>query len=128
MRYAGIVTRALALVVDAAVANVIALVVTAAVALLGSLFDSNLNFDLLGGLLAGFGWIIWVALYFSVFWTVTGQTPGDRLLRDPGGQRSWRHDQLAERAPALRRAPALCAAGVSRVPAGAVRPAPTRPS
>ncbi len=80
MRYAGVVTRALALLVDAALVNAIAVVITAAVALIGSLFDSNLNFDLLGGLLAGFGWIIWVALYFSVFWTVTGQTPGNRVL------------------------------------------------
>lgn len=49
MRYAGVVTWALALLVDAALVNVIAVVVTAAVALIGSLFDSNLKFDFLGG-------------------------------------------------------------------------------
>ena len=94
MRYAGVVTRAMALLVDAAVANVIAVVVTAAASLVGSLFNNDVKLDLLGGLLAGFGWIIWVALYFSVFWTVTGQTPGDRLLGIQvvsvrGGTISW---------------------------------------
>jgi uncharacterized RDD family membrane protein YckC len=80
VRYAGIVTRGLALVVDAAVINVIAVIVAAAVTLVGSLFNSDLHLDVVGGLLAGAGWILWVAFYFGLFWTVTGQTPGNRLF------------------------------------------------
>jgi uncharacterized RDD family membrane protein YckC len=79
--YAGLVTRAVALLIDAAVINVIALVVGAAVNLLVSALGGSGSVDLLGALAGGFAWVLWSGAYFVTFWTVTGQTPGDRLMR-----------------------------------------------
>jgi uncharacterized RDD family membrane protein YckC len=80
MIYAGIVTRAVALAIDALVVNVIAVIVGAAVELIASLFGGDLSLGLGGALAAGAGWILWVTAYFTFFWTVTGQTPGNRVL------------------------------------------------
>jgi uncharacterized RDD family membrane protein YckC len=77
--YAGLVTRALALIVDAVVINVIAAVTGAVLGLIGSLLgvgDLGIVAAVTGGLL----WLGWTALYFTAFWVVTGQTPGARLL------------------------------------------------
>jgi uncharacterized RDD family membrane protein YckC len=77
--YAGLVTRAIALIVDAIVINVIALIAGAVIALIGSLLgvgDLGIAAALTGGVL----WLGWTGLYFIVFWMVTGQTPGARLL------------------------------------------------
>ena len=35
---------------------------------------------MLGGALAGGGWLIVVAAYFAAFWSTTGQTPGMHLV------------------------------------------------
>jgi uncharacterized RDD family membrane protein YckC len=80
MSYAGIVTRGVALVIDAAIVNLIAIIAGAAVSLVASLFGSGLNLDLGGALAACAAWLILVGLYFTTFWVVTGQTPGDRVL------------------------------------------------
>jgi uncharacterized RDD family membrane protein YckC len=80
MSYAGIVTRAVALVIDAALVNVIAIITGAALNLVAGLFGSDINFDLGGALVAGAAWLLWVGAYFTSFWVVTGQTPGDRVL------------------------------------------------
>ena len=77
--YAGLVSRALALMVDAAVINVIAVITGAVVALIGSLLGVGRP-GIVAALTGGFLWLGWTALYFIVFWTVTGQTPGARLL------------------------------------------------
>lgn len=77
--YAGLVTRAIALLVDAVVINVIAAIVGAVIGLIGSLLgvdDLGIAAALTGGVL----WLGWTGLYFIAFWMVTGQTPGDRLL------------------------------------------------
>jgi uncharacterized RDD family membrane protein YckC len=78
--YAGIVTRGVALVVDAALVNLFAIIGGAAVNLIATLFGNDINFDLGGALLAAGLWVLWVGFYFSTFWAVTGQTPGDSLL------------------------------------------------
>lgn len=80
MTYAGIVTRAVALVIDAALVNLIAIITGAAVNLVADLFGVNINFDVGGALVAGFLWLLLVGGYFIIFWDVTGQTPGDRVL------------------------------------------------
>ena len=77
--YAGLVTRAIALLVDAVVIDVVVVVVGAAVALIGSLFGVGQP-GVVAALTGGFLWLGWTALYFVVFWTVGGQTPGARLL------------------------------------------------
>jgi uncharacterized RDD family membrane protein YckC len=77
--YAGLVTRALALIVDAVVINVIALITGAVIALIGSLLGVG-NLGIAAALTGGFVWLGWTGLYFIVFWMATGQTPGARLL------------------------------------------------
>jgi uncharacterized RDD family membrane protein YckC len=78
--FAGVVTRGVALVVDAALAQAVYLVVAASVGLVLGLAD-QLHSGWLTGSLAGGGWLLVVALYFVGFWSATGQTPGMRLLR-----------------------------------------------
>jgi len=79
-RYAGLVTRAVALLVDALVIDVIALLVGGAVNLILSVFgiSGQINFGL--ALAGGTAWLLWSGAYFVTFWTLTGQTPGARLM------------------------------------------------
>jgi uncharacterized RDD family membrane protein YckC len=77
--YAGLVTRALALLVDALVIDVIAVITGAVIALIGSLLGVG-NLGIAAALTGGFLWLAWTGLYFILFWTVTGETPGARLL------------------------------------------------
>jgi uncharacterized RDD family membrane protein YckC len=78
--YAGLVTRAVALVVDAAVIDVLALLAGGAVTLIASLFGHRGSLSLGAAVLGGFAWVLWAGLYFVTFWSLTGQTPGDRML------------------------------------------------
>ena len=79
--YVGLVTRAIAFTIDAALVNVIAIIVAVAVGLALSILsipDSLVPvFAAVGGAL----WLIWAVAYFATFWSTTGQTPGNRLLR-----------------------------------------------
>jgi uncharacterized RDD family membrane protein YckC len=77
--FAGVTTRGLALVVDAALAQVAYLVLAASVALVLGL-AGDLRGGWLTGSLAGGGWLLVVAAYFAGFWSITGQSPGARLL------------------------------------------------
>jgi uncharacterized RDD family membrane protein YckC len=78
--FGGVATRGVALVVDAALAQAAYLVVAASAGLVLGL-AGELHSGWLAGSLAGGGWLLVVALYFVGFWSVTGQTPGMRLLR-----------------------------------------------
>lgn len=78
--YAGIATRAVALAIDAALANGIVLVGGGVLALVGSLVG-DMQLDTLGKLLAAGAWLVVVCSYFVLFWATTGQTPGMRLMQ-----------------------------------------------
>lgn len=78
--YAGLVTRAVALGLDALVINGIAVITGALVNLIASFFGHEGHISPIAALLGGAVWIAWSALYFTIFWAVTGQTPGDRLM------------------------------------------------
>jgi uncharacterized RDD family membrane protein YckC len=78
--YAGIATRAVALAIDAALANGIVLVGGGVLALVGSLV-SDVQLDTLGKVLATGAWLVVVCSYFVLFWSTTGQTPGMRLMQ-----------------------------------------------
>lgn len=78
--FAGVATRGLALVVDAALAQLGFLLATASVGLVFALVG-DLRPGWLTGLLAGGGWLLVVGAYFVGFWSVTGQTPGLWLMR-----------------------------------------------
>jgi uncharacterized RDD family membrane protein YckC len=77
--YAGLVTRTIALAVDAIVINVVAAITGAVIGLIGSLLGAGKP-GIAAALTGGIVWLGWTALYFIVFWTITGQTPGARLL------------------------------------------------
>jgi uncharacterized RDD family membrane protein YckC len=85
--YAGIVTRAVAFVVDLLLAQIVTITAGLVTALVGTLVD--VAFDTFAQALAAAGWSLLVGGYFIFFWTVTGQTPGMRLMRlrvtDAGG-------------------------------------------
>ena len=78
--YEGLVTRAIAFAVDAAIIDLIALVVGVGLGLALSILSisDNLRTVLLACGAAAF--VVWTVAYFAVFWSTTGQTPGNRLM------------------------------------------------
>jgi uncharacterized RDD family membrane protein YckC len=80
--YAGLVTRLVAFVIDAAIVNAVAFVVGAAASLALSLFGVSLD-ELpapVGVAVGAGGWLLLTAAYFAGSWTLTGQTTGMRLM------------------------------------------------
>jgi uncharacterized RDD family membrane protein YckC len=78
--YAGVVTRAVALVIDAALANISVLAGAGVLSLVVSLVG-ELRPEWLVNLLAAAAWALLVGAYFVLFWAVAGQTPGMRAMR-----------------------------------------------
>jgi uncharacterized RDD family membrane protein YckC len=79
--YVGLVTRAIAFAVDAAVVQLVAIAVAGTMALILSVVSLP---DELDGVLVVVGsvtYALWLVGYFVVFWSSTGQTPGNRLLQ-----------------------------------------------
>jgi uncharacterized RDD family membrane protein YckC len=80
--YAGVVTRTLALALDALALNLGIALVTAIVGLALSVFGERATDpDAAAVLGAGCAWLLVAGAYFAGFWTLTGQTPGMRVLR-----------------------------------------------
>jgi uncharacterized RDD family membrane protein YckC len=77
--YAGIATRAVALAVDAALAQLIVFTGGAVLGLVASLVG-GIELDTTGKLLAAAAWVTVVGAYFVLFWATAGQTPGMRLM------------------------------------------------
>jgi uncharacterized RDD family membrane protein YckC len=80
-RYEGLVTRAIAFALDAAVINGLGIAVAGVVALalsVLSLPDALESVLLAGGAVL---FVVWSIGYFVVFWSTTGQTPGSRAMR-----------------------------------------------
>ena len=86
--YGGVVTRALALTVDALLIVVVFTAISGFVALISSLVGTLRPAWLVGSLL-GAGWVLVGGAYFMLFWSAAGRTPGMQLLRVrvrvPGG-------------------------------------------
>jgi uncharacterized RDD family membrane protein YckC len=78
--HAGIATRALALAVDAGVSTVLFMAAVGVSSLVASLVGS-LRPAWLAGALVSSGFFILAGIYFVLFWSAAGQTPGMRLLR-----------------------------------------------
>lgn len=87
--YAGLVTRAIAFAVDAALIDAAALVVAAIVALALSVLHLPTGVVHVAEAIGGAAFALWTIGYFVTFWATTGQTPGNRLMeirvRDAGG-------------------------------------------
>jgi uncharacterized RDD family membrane protein YckC len=81
VRYVGLVTRAIAFAIDAAIINVAATVVAFGVALIVSIlhFPHTLRTIIIA--IGGGVYILWIVGYFVGFWSTTGQTPGNRIMR-----------------------------------------------
>jgi uncharacterized RDD family membrane protein YckC len=80
--YAGLVTRVIALALDALLIDAAALLVTGAVLVVISVFSvsgkhSHPVLVVAGSVL----FVVWVISYFAVFWTTTGQTVGNRVMQ-----------------------------------------------
>jgi hypothetical protein len=87
-RYPGLVTRALAFALDAAVVNGCALVIGVVVGLGLSILHLPERADVVIAAVMGGLWVIWTVGYFAFFWSTTGQTPGNRVCASassPGG-------------------------------------------
>jgi uncharacterized RDD family membrane protein YckC len=79
VRYAGIATRALALAIDVAIAQVIVLTGAAVLGLVASLVG-ELHLGPTGRWLAAAVWALLIATYFVTFWSAAGQTPAMRMM------------------------------------------------
>jgi uncharacterized RDD family membrane protein YckC len=79
--YIGLVTRAIAFALDAAVINLIAIVVAVAVGLALSVLSVPDAVSIVAIVTGGVAYVAWTIGYFVTFWSTTGQTPGSRLLR-----------------------------------------------
>jgi uncharacterized RDD family membrane protein YckC len=79
--YIGLITRAIAFAIDAGVINVVAAIVAAGAALIISLLHLPKAFHTAIAVVAAAAWALWAIGYFVAFWTLTGQTPGARVMR-----------------------------------------------
>jgi uncharacterized RDD family membrane protein YckC len=79
--YAGLVTRAIAFAVDAAIVNLTGVAVGVVVGLALSILDTPAKVDSLLLAVGGGLFVIWTIAYFVVLWSTTGQTPGNRVMR-----------------------------------------------
>jgi uncharacterized RDD family membrane protein YckC len=80
VEFGGFATRGVALVIDAALAQLAFVVTASSIALVVAL-AGGLAPGWVGASLGGAGWFLATAVYFVAFWSATGQTPGMRALR-----------------------------------------------
>jgi uncharacterized RDD family membrane protein YckC len=96
---AGIVTRTIAFAIDAALIDAAAVAVGAVVALVFSVLPVSHELRTIVAAVGAAVFVIWGIVYFTVFWTTTGQTPGNRVMhirlaRSDGSQLKPRHALL----------------------------------
>lgn len=80
-QYEGLVTRAIAFALDAAIVNLVALVVGVGVGLALSILTIHESLKVVLVACGGVAFVLWTVGYFVVFWSTTGQTPGNRLMQ-----------------------------------------------
>jgi len=78
--FGGFASRGVALVVDGLLAQAVFIVLAASVGIVLGL-AGGLRPGWFEGGLAGGGWLLVVAVYFSAFWSNSGETPGMRLMK-----------------------------------------------
>jgi uncharacterized RDD family membrane protein YckC len=78
--YVGLVTRAIAFALDAAIINLVAILTSAVVALTFSVVSIPEELRTLAVAAGGTLYFVWVVGYFVAFWSTTGQTPGSRVF------------------------------------------------
>jgi uncharacterized RDD family membrane protein YckC len=79
--HVGLVTRAIAFTVDAALIILVAIVVGVGVSLILSRFHFAKGLHTVLVAIGAVACILWSLGYFVTFWSTTGQTPGARLMQ-----------------------------------------------
>jgi uncharacterized RDD family membrane protein YckC len=79
--YAGLATRTLAFALDALIIDAVVLFVGAVVALCLSLLDIPSEIRTVLAAIGAAVALVWGVAYFVFFWSATGQTPGNRVMR-----------------------------------------------
>jgi uncharacterized RDD family membrane protein YckC len=80
--YAGFATRAVGLIIDVVIIDVVTILGTAIAALvLGTILPSHDSLSVGAALTAGVVWFVSVGGYFVGFWALLGRTPGMRFMR-----------------------------------------------
>ncbi len=79
--YTGLVTRAIALAVDALIIHVVALVTGTVVGLVVTALHVPDTVDTIIKAVGGAAYLVWAASYFVFFWSTTGQTTGALVMR-----------------------------------------------
>ncbi len=77
----GLVTRVISWVVDALLINLVAIITGLGAELIVSVFPITKNLKPVFLAVAGVVYVVWTAGYFVVFWSMSGQTPGSRLMK-----------------------------------------------
>ena len=89
--YVGLVTRGISWAVDALLINLVAIITGLGAELIASIFPITKNLKPFFLAIAAGVYVVWAAAYFVVFWSMSGQTPGSRLMQvrlvSPGGGR-----------------------------------------
>jgi uncharacterized RDD family membrane protein YckC len=80
LSYVGIVTRAIAFAIDAAVIQIVAIAVAGTFALILSVVSLPDDLDGVIVVAGSVAYGLWLVGYFVVLWSATGQTLGSRLL------------------------------------------------
>jgi uncharacterized RDD family membrane protein YckC len=80
-RYIGLATRTIAFLLDLAAIYVVAVVVGAGIGLVLSLFKISDHAKSVLAVIGAVLFVLWAIAYFVGFWSATGETPGDRLMR-----------------------------------------------
>jgi uncharacterized RDD family membrane protein YckC len=87
--YVGLVTRGISWAVDALLINFAAIIAGLGAELIASIFPITKDLKPVLLAIAGVAYVVWTAAYFVVFWSISGQTPGSRLMQvrlvTPGG-------------------------------------------
>src|SRR3954447_8342202 len=79
--YVGLVTRAIAFGLDAALINGVAILTAALAVLTLSVVDVPKALDTFAVAAGAALYVLWGIGYFVTFWSTTGQTPGNRAMR-----------------------------------------------
>ena len=91
LRYVGLVTRVISWGVDLLLINLVAIITGVGIELIASIFPITKDLKPVFLAIAGGVYLVWTAAYFVVFWSISGQTPGSRLMQvrlvTPGGGR-----------------------------------------
>ena len=79
--YAGLATRALGIVIDALLIQLVALFTTVSALIVLRLLHLPADVKQLIGVIGAVAYVLWSIGYFVSFWSGTGQTPGARVMQ-----------------------------------------------